>query len=380
MVPNIPRYSHLVSGSAAGELDWGTRNEDVRGCCLRFHSQSSGLQNVRIFVAAGLNESQILPIRHRKRVDRKSRHQQLLRRRIHCPSRKCFALAIVRASRCPQESLPSAGRALDEDLRQGPHAEFFSRAANCEANKPSVSACIRRCSIATCSRVSISRRIRRDEPQRSIPQALVQFRAQLPVVFFDFRDGRPVARLVGGQPAADRVDSECEELVERAVACARKPQGSAQQVPVECFQMAQIENQPMAFRNRPFIKRIGRQQSNSASVARARFCNRASKEFSSLVTAREVAMRSPRRGGVPFYPSVGPASKLFCFRTIGCHKLSEGNSIKWAKEHTVISGRPYHDDCMYSSLRAIALRPSGQALRTRKPGHTRIRPHPAAPG
>ena len=49
------------------------------------------------------------------------------------------------------------------------------------------------------------------------PQRLIQTGADIRFIFLGFRDVRPVSWLVRGQAAANRIDSECEELVERGI-------------------------------------------------------------------------------------------------------------------------------------------------------------------
>ena len=97
-----------------------------------------------------------------------------------------------------------------------------------------------------------------DLPSRFV-QTFVQTRANIVFVFLDFRNCRPVRRHVCWQPTPDGIDSECEKFVGFFV-LRQKVQRAAEQIPVEGLQMAQVEDQPVAFRNRPVIKRIRRQQ------------------------------------------------------------------------------------------------------------------------
>ena len=46
----------------------------------------------------------------------------------------------------------------------------------------------------------------------------------------------------------------------RSLSCDEDSQRPAQEIPVECLQMPQVKNQPVALRNRPVVKRIRRQQ------------------------------------------------------------------------------------------------------------------------
>ena len=52
---------------------------------------------------------------------------------------------------------------------------------------------------------------------------------------------RPVGRLVGRQIPANRVDAKCKQVVEFGVKIGQMAR-PAEQIPIECFEMADVEN------------------------------------------------------------------------------------------------------------------------------------------
>src|SRR6266849_2929839 len=75
-------------------------------------------------------------------------------------------------------------------------------------------------------------------------------------VLNDSRDRRPFFRRVRGQAAADRVDPKGEKFVEPRRERIQSRGVFAEEVPIECFQMAQVKNDTMPFRNWTLIQRI----------------------------------------------------------------------------------------------------------------------------
>src|SRR6185437_4820229 len=93
---------------------------------------------------------------------------------------------------------------------------------------------------------------------------------QLRVVRLNFRDARPVRRLIARQLSVYWIDSECEQFVECWM-CARDSKRVApQQIPIERFQMSKVKNQPVPLGNRPIVNRIRTQQRKQQIRLRAR--------------------------------------------------------------------------------------------------------------
>ena len=64
-------------------------------------------------------------------------------------------------------------------------------------------------------------------------------------------------RLVGGKLAGRRIDAEGEQAVEFRLEGAQVECIPADQVPIEGFQMAEIKDDAMAFRDGALIERVG---------------------------------------------------------------------------------------------------------------------------
>ena len=69
-------------------------------------------------------------------------------------------------------------------------------------------------------------------------------------------DRWPILRLVTWQAAVHRIDTEGEELVEIGVK-RRKPERSKEKIPIESFEMANVENNPVAFGDRAVVECCG---------------------------------------------------------------------------------------------------------------------------
>jgi hypothetical protein len=70
-----------------------------------------------------------------------------------------------------------------------------------------------------------------------------------------FLDGRPIRWLVTRQPAIYRIDSKGKELVKFGVE-GLGAESRSQQVAIKSFEMPDVENNPVALRNRPVIERF----------------------------------------------------------------------------------------------------------------------------
>src|SRR5215471_8662365 len=89
-------------------------------------------------------------------------------------------------------------------------------------------------------------------------------------VIADFHDGWPLFGLVGGEFASDRIDPEGEDLVETRRERLQRKQMLAKEIPVESLQVAQVENDPVTFRDRALVQRILTNNLKQAIRVRAR--------------------------------------------------------------------------------------------------------------
>ncbi len=64
----------------------------------------------------------------------------------------------------------------------------------------------------------------------------------------------PIARLIRGQSAAYWINSKRKKLIEGTVKTTQPEGPLAQKIPIECFHMPKIKNNPMTFGNRPFVE------------------------------------------------------------------------------------------------------------------------------
>src|SRR5580658_7251718 len=88
----------------------------------------------------------------------------------------------------------------------------------------------------------------------SLLQNFVDDRARAPVVGLDLTFGRPIRRLVLGSFSNGRIDAEFEQMVELRMEAWYVQGVAADLIPVECFQVAQVENEPMPLRDGPRIQ------------------------------------------------------------------------------------------------------------------------------
>ncbi len=80
------------------------------------------------------------------------------------------------------------------------------------------------------------------------------------VVAVNLGERGPVGGLVFRQAAHRRIDTELEQLVELGVEGRHRQRAAADQISVEGFQMAQVENIAMPFGDGAIVERIGSQQ------------------------------------------------------------------------------------------------------------------------
>src|SRR5713101_3300955 len=92
--------------------------------------------------------------------------------------------------------------------------------------------------------------------RQSLLDGRVEFGANPLVVRRDFRARWPVSRLVARQTGADRVYAESKKLIKGSMKPAQAECTLAQEIPVECLDVAQIKNYPVAFLDRAFVKRF----------------------------------------------------------------------------------------------------------------------------
>src|ERR1700748_3595953 len=88
--------------------------------------------------------------------------------------------------------------------------------------------------------------------------------ANRPAIAFDLGSLRPVGYLIGWQFAIDRVDPECEQMIELGIERRMVKQSSVQEIPVERVKVAAIKADSMAFADRTVIERLVDQQPEQA--------------------------------------------------------------------------------------------------------------------
>ena len=120
----------------------------------------------------------------------------------------------------------------------------------------------------------------------------VQFVAHLIAVAIEHLDRRPVARLIARQFAVDRIDAEREQVVQ-CLARIRQLEFRREQVPVERFQMSDVEHHPMPLGDRAFHDELGFHQREQRVGFRACVVQ-ARQKLRSL--ARRVEHHSPSNG------------------------------------------------------------------------------------
>src|SRR5215470_17671058 len=81
----------------------------------------------------------------------------------------------------------------------------------------------------------------------------IQFFADAAHVAIDFGARWPIRRRVRWQSAANRVNSECEQLIESRMKGAQSERARCQKVPVKCLDVADIKYDAVALGNRPVV-------------------------------------------------------------------------------------------------------------------------------
>ena len=107
----------------------------------------------------------------------------------------------------------------------------------------------------------------------SLLQHLIDDSPRALVVLLDLTLGRPIGRLVLRSLAHRRIDSEFEKPIEFRMEGRNIQRLPADLVPVERFQMSQIENQPVPFRDGPRIQSARPQALEQLVGTRARQFN-----------------------------------------------------------------------------------------------------------
>jgi len=75
-------------------------------------------------------------------------------------------------------------------------------------------------------------------------------------VVSDVREGWPVLGLIGGKSTTDRINPERKEAIVFRVQGVDRENAVSQQIPVERFQVTDVEDDAVSFRDGTFVKRI----------------------------------------------------------------------------------------------------------------------------
>ena len=110
--------------------------------------------------------------------------------------------------------------------------------------------------MATSSKRPCSRRARLGSSAPAVRIAASNCFAEAFVVVPNLVDRRPILGLIRWQASLYRVDAEGEELVKVRVE-GRKAQGFPEKIPIKGFQVAQIKNNPVAFRDGAVVQCCG---------------------------------------------------------------------------------------------------------------------------
>src|SRR5262249_17767140 len=81
----------------------------------------------------------------------------------------------------------------------------------------------------------------------------IQFFADPAHVAIDFGPRWPIRRRIRRQSAANRVNSECEQLIESRMKGAESKCARCQKVPVKCLDVADVKYDAVALSNRPVV-------------------------------------------------------------------------------------------------------------------------------
>jgi len=76
------------------------------------------------------------------------------------------------------------------------------------------------------------------------------------VISRDLLERKPIRRTVVGQAAPQRINIKSKEFVECRMEWPQTECAVAEKVPVECFEMSDVKNDAVSFRNRPVIENL----------------------------------------------------------------------------------------------------------------------------
>ena len=91
---------------------------------------------------------------------------------------------------------------------------------------------------------------------RIVSEDMVQFLPDAMVVGVDLRKARPVGGLVRRKAAAHRIDAESKEAIKFLVSRSEAQRLTRDQIPVECLEVADVENNSVPFRNGTVIQGV----------------------------------------------------------------------------------------------------------------------------
>src|SRR5205085_4964392 len=89
-----------------------------------------------------------------------------------------------------------------------------------------------------------------------LSNGLVQLGTQPPIIGLDFLALGPIGRFIGRQTAANRINSKGKQFVKSRMKGLQPKRALRQQIPIERFYVAEIENDAMALGNRTIIQRF----------------------------------------------------------------------------------------------------------------------------
>src|SRR5262249_29188805 len=131
--------------------------------------------------------------------------------------------------------------------------------------------------------------------QRALDRA-VQFVAQTAIVTLHLGKLGPVCRSILGQPAVDRIDAERKKLVELPLEGLQAKCAFSEQVPIKGFDVADVKNDAVPFRNRTVIHSFVANNAKHFVSTRTRF-----KYTGMDVVAYAGGAGKSSHGGRPFF-------------------------------------------------------------------------------
>ena len=87
-----------------------------------------------------------------------------------------------------------------------------------------------------------------------IAEQAIQLLPHAPVIGCDLGEAGPVSGLVSRKPAAHRIDAKGKQPVKLLMARSKAQGMTSDQVPVKCFEVADVENDAVPLRDRPVIE------------------------------------------------------------------------------------------------------------------------------